>query len=387
MIKIPLKNPTPDFNNLSDVLAGKKEPLKVIFVEALIDEEIKKYIIENYFHEENIPPPPGKTFGDRNVKNDQDDNLHCDDNYSKYYIQLINFYFRMGYDIFPDDFYYMVIETFNTKIKTGIDTAGLSRGHRYWAEEGFGSIRTWDDFEKFPWDKAEAALSDYGNHLEFLSSNLPDGMKIATISAIFEPILEWMLGYEGLFLSIYDNPDLVNVLFNKVGNLVYKAYSIAVSFKNVGVIWHGDDIGFKTSTFISPEYLRKWLIPWLKKFSILAHQNNKFFWYHVCGYKTPIMEDLIYDVNVDAIHAFEDACCPVIAYKKKYGGKIGLLGGVDMDKLVRFEEDKLREYIREILGNCMVGGRYALGSGNSISNYVPVKNFLIMLDEGSKWSY
>lgn len=34
----------------------------------------------------------------------------------------------------------------------------------------------------------------------------------------------------------------------------------------------------------------------------------------------------------------------------------------------------------------MPGGRYALGSGNSVANYVPVQNYLAMLDEGYHWS-
>ena len=34
----------------------------------------------------------------------------------------------------------------------------------------------------------------------------------------------------------------------------------------------------------------------------------------------------------------------------------------------------------------MKGGGYALGSGNSIANYVPVENYLAMLDEGLNYS-
>jgi len=33
----------------------------------------------------------------------------------------------------------------------------------------------------------------------------------------------------------------------------------------------------------------------------------------------------------------------------------------------------------------MLGGGYALGSGNSITNYIPIENYLIMLDEMAKW--
>jgi uroporphyrinogen decarboxylase len=33
----------------------------------------------------------------------------------------------------------------------------------------------------------------------------------------------------------------------------------------------------------------------------------------------------------------------------------------------------------------MESGRFALGSGNSVTNFTPVENYLIMLDEGIKY--
>ena len=80
----------------------------------------------------------------------------------------------------------------------------------------------------------------------------------------------------------------------------------------------------------------------------------------------------------------QDIIIPVAEFKEKYQ-EIAVLGGVDMDKLCRLPEDDLRKYVRGILENCMPE-RYALGSGNSIANYVPVKNYLIMLDEGMNYS-
>jgi len=58
-----------------------------------------------------------------------------------------------------------------------------------------------------------------------------------------------------------------------------------------------------------------------------------------------------------------------------------VLGGVDVNKLCRLKEKELRPYVRDILDKCMPGGGYALGSGN----YIPIENYLIMLDEGAKW--
>ena len=57
------------------------------------------------------------------------------------------------------------------------------------------------------------------------------------------------------------------------------------------------------------------------------------------------------------------------------------MGGVDVDLLVRSDETSLRRYVRQTMEVCMEEGRYVFGSGNSIANYVPLKNYLIMIDE------
>ena len=90
-------------------------------------------------------------------------------------------------------------------------------------------------------------------------------------------------------------------------------------------------------------------------------------------------------VKIDAFHSFQDVIIPVGEFLKRYGDKIAALGGIDMDKLSRMDEDSLRKYVRETIDECMEIGRYALGSGNTIANYIPVKNYLTMLDEGLKW--
>jgi uroporphyrinogen decarboxylase len=53
--------------------------------------------------------------------------------------------------------------------------------------------------------------------------------------------------------------------------------------------------------------------------------------------------------------------------------------------MTRFDEKDFRKYIRYILDECMPGGRFALGSGNSVTNFMKIENFLIMLDEGRKY--
>lgn len=384
MINFPFKKPKPDFEDFIKVCEGKKIPDRVHNIEVLFDEEIKKEILEKYLNLK-FYHPVGMFYGkiDKSVTtlNYKEHKKAKED----YYRMNTNFHYMMGYSIVTDHDYLINLESFNSVARRGKDTAILTRGERYWAQEGFGLIRSWDDYENFQWNKAEDLLDEHYQHLKFMSINLPDGMKIAVVGAVIAQLLGWIFGFEGLFLLTYDNPDLVKAVIDKMGSLIFKMYEIALQFDSVGIIWHGDDLGFKTSTMLSREILRQLVFPWYKKYSDLAHSFNKKFWVHCCGYKDSIMDDFINDIKIDGLHSFQDNCCSVIEYKKRYGDKIAILGGVDVDKLSRLDEIELRKYIKSILKECLAGGRFILGSGNSITNFVPVKNYLIMIDEGNKW--
>jgi uroporphyrinogen decarboxylase len=98
------------------------------------------------------------------------------------------------------------------------------------------------------------------------------------------------------------------------------------------------------------------------------------------------MDDLIDDIGIDAKHSFEDKIEDVISAHKKYGHRMALLGGIDMDFICRANESRIRDRVRFTLEECMPGGGYCLGTGNSVANYVPLDNYLVMLDEGRKFS-
>ena len=70
---------------------------------------------------------------------------------------------------------------------------------------------------------------------------------------------------------------------------------------------------------------------------------------------------------------------------KKYGERVGLIGGADIDRLARSTGEELEKYLVDILDNCMPGGRYVFGSGNSICNFIPIENYLTMLEVGQNW--
>ena len=94
------------------------------------------------------------------------------------------------------------------------------------------------------------------------------------------------------------------------------------------------------------------------------------------------MNDIIDDVKIDGKHSFEDVIMPVAEAKRRWGDRVAILGGVDMDPLSRGTPEEVRARTREALAGCMPEGGFGLGSGNTIANYVPLENYFAMLEEG-----
>ncbi len=81
---------------------------------------------------------------------------------------------------------------------------------------------------------------------------------------------------------------------------------------------------------------------------------------------------------MDTIKTVEDT-------KARYGHRIAVLGGIDVGFLCRSNEDAIRRRVRGVLEQCHPGGGYCLGTGNSVANYIPLDNYLVMLDEGRRF--
>ena len=90
--------------------------------------------------------------------------------------------------------------------------------------------------------------------------------------------------------------------------------------------------------------------------------------------------------GIDAKNSFEDKILPVEQVYRRWGERVALIGGVDMNLLAAGDETQVRARTRQILDACGPGGPYVLGTGNSVANYLPLKNYQAMLDEGRKWN-
>jgi len=256
--------------------------------------------------------------------------------------------------------------------------AMTAQGERSYFLASSHTIASRADFEKYPWP--DLAKVDY-SPLDRIGKLLPPGMKVIPgSSGVLENVM-WLLGYEGISYMLHEDERLVADLFDAVGSRIVEFLGKSAAFDVVGAVNLGDDLGFRTQTLLSPAALREFVFPWHKRIVDAVHRHGKPAILHACGNVAEVMEDLI-ACGWDAKHSFEDKIEPVWEAKRRWGSRIAVLGGFDMDRIVRSTVPEVRAHTRTLIERCAPGGGWALGTGNSVPDYVPVDNYLAMLEEG-----
>ena len=172
---------------------------------------------------------------------------------------------------------------------------------------------------------------------------------------------------------------LTTEIFDAVGSRLLRFYEIVASIETIGACIVNDDWGFKKQTMLAPEMLQRWVFRWHKRFVEAIHNAGKYAILHSCGQLKEVMDEVIDDMKYDAKHSFEDQITPVEEALDLWGDRIAILGGIDMDFLARSTPDIIRGRSIKLLEKTSGRGGYALGSGNSIPDYIPDENYLAMI--------
>lgn len=336
----------PDYRNMLDVLQNKR-PARLPVYEHIISPEIMEKILEVQFAD--LQAGEGSDL-------------------KEFFTQYCRFFKEMTYDTV----------SFEVCITEILPEHGAIMGGRT------GPIQNREDFEKYPWDELPQRFWDVADkQFAMLGKCLPEGMKAlgGVGNGVFE-ISEDLVGFQYLCYMMADDPDLVADLYRRIGDLMV---DIWVTFlkryaEHFVICRFGDDLGFKTSTLVSPRTIRTYILPQYQRVIELIHQANRPFLWHSCGNIFGIMDDVI-ALGINAKHSNEDVIAPFDKWIDLYSDRIGLLGGIDVDLLcceppatiVKQVVEQGQRFRKHANG-------YALGSGNSIPEYVPIDGYLAMIE-------
>ncbi len=234
-----------------------------------------------------------------------------------------------------------------------------------------------NEFNHYKWP--DPYSYDY-SRLEKCKDVLPAGMKIIVWGpgGVLENAMD-LIGYDNLCYMLGEDPELVADVFEAVGTRLIQYYQICAGFDSVGALISNDDWGFATQTLLSPGDLRKYVFPYHKRIVETIHAAGKPAILHSCGNLTTVMDDIIDDMKYDGKHSYEDNILPVEEAYQEYHDRIAVLGGIDLDFICRSTPEAIITRCRrmiELTDHCK---GYALGTGNSVPDYVPFENYYAMI--------
>jgi uroporphyrinogen decarboxylase len=254
------------------------------------------------------------------------------------------------------------------------------QSQRLWSSEHSGLVTNMQEFENYPWPKTED--TDYAA-FEAASKVLPDDMGIiGQYGDIFTNVWE-MMGFETFALAIYENPELVQLLFDRIGNLIVSMFEIMAEMEWVGALWYSDDIAYVSGPMINPDLLKIYFFPVLRRIGALAAAYNKPFIYHTDGDIRSIMSEII-ECSVTALHPIEPKAMDISEIKNTFGHQLCLCGGIEVDMLARGSSDEIIGMTKKMIREIGKGGGYCLGSSNSIPDYVNIHNYKLMVETALK---
>lgn len=130
---------------------------------------------------------------------------------------------------------------------------------------------------------------------------------------------------------------------------------------------------------MGPELFRRYCFPSLKRQAEAARAAGVYDVKHSDGYQWPILDDFV----AAGVHGWQ-GIQPAIGMdmrllKERYGGRLCLFGGVDVDTLVAGTTADVVEQVRYAIKHAAPGGGLVLTSGNTLLPGVRYENYLAML--------
>lgn len=228
-------------------------------------------------------------------------------------------------------------------------------------------------------------------------SHLPEAIKGQAHRPIrgggSEPFLHYknLRGEEQAYVDLVENPEIVHYCLDKLFEIAYQdtlRIFEAIPGK-VMITYVAEDLGAQNSLLYSPEHIREFLLPRMKRMMDLTKQHGSRVFHHSDGAIRAILPDLI-DIGIDVLNPVQWRCAGMEreGLKRDFGDKVIFHGAVDNQHTLPFGtvEDVRQEVIDNyrILGE---GGGYILAPCHNIQVVGPAENVVAMYEAGYEYGW
>jgi hypothetical protein len=180
--------------------------------------------------------------------------------------------------------------------------------------------------------------------------------------------------------DFFDRPDFVKTtMMLQAETVIKRAEKILTA--GVDALYIGDPAA--SASLISPRHFEQFCLPAYQMFCAHFKQRDVLIYIHVCGNSNPILEMLA----ASGAHVVEPldplGGVSVADAKRRIGGRVALMGGVNTLTLASGTADDVRN---EAIQKCREGGPhgYILAAGDMVPPQTPLANLQALVDVATK---
>lgn len=232
---------------------------------------------------------------------------------------------------------------------------------------------TWNEYktrldphtpERWPedWD----ACVNYVNSLD-----IPIGLQIG---GFFGFIREWV-GSERVLYMFYDDPNLIEEMMDQMLYLATEVIKRVVKDIKIDIALYWEDMCYRAGPLISPDMVRKFMMPRYKQITELLHENGVEFVYLDCDGNIESLIPLWLECGINYMWPLEVAAGnDAVALRKKYGKDLILAGAIDKRALAK-DKAAIREEIYSKVPFLLEQGGYFPTTDHSVPPDVSLENY------------
>jgi uroporphyrinogen decarboxylase len=180
------------------------------------------------------------------------------------------------------------------------------------------------------------------------------------------------------------NPELVHYCLDRLFDFCYehtrRIYEQIPGRVNLSYV--AEDMGSQQGLLISPEHIREYLLPRMKRMMDLVHEAGAYVFHHTDGAVMPIIPDLV-EAGIDVLNPVQWRCEGMdrAVLKERFGDRIAFHGAMDNQYTLAF--GSVDEVVREVEDNIGLlgeGGGYILAPCHNIQAVSPPENVVAMYE-------
>lgn len=192
------------------------------------------------------------------------------------------------------------------------------------------------------------------------------------------------LGLENMANALYDEPELLMEIIEAADDF-WTRLGLKLIEAGCTALYVANDLGMNDSTIISPNHLREFFFPSMKKQIETWKAAGGKVLFHSCGNVDAVLEDLA-DMGIDALTNIQvRSGMNLASVKERIGDRVTIVGNVDATGIMcQCDQSLISDAIQEVVDTAGQDGALIIATDHSFHEGIPTENIIYFLEKAKE---